>query len=87
MNRRSRLEIYFDTLNAIERGIVKPTRIMYKANLSWKSMQDIFGKLIDSGLILEETLGNLKQYHVTEKGRSALSCYSKSLAHTLTGQN
>ena len=39
MVRRSRLEIFFDVLAIIARGVSKPTRIMYKTNLSWTSMQ------------------------------------------------
>ena len=79
MNRRSTLEIYFDVLKTLERGITKPTQIMYKANLSWESMQKIFRTLIDGGFILKETLGNVNQYHITEKGRNALVYYSKSI--------
>ncbi len=79
MVRRSRLEIYFDILKVIERGIVKPTRIMYKTNLSWGTLQDIFEILIQGGFIQEEIEKNSKKYRVTDKGRNALSYYSKSL--------
>lgn len=79
MDRRSRLEIYFDLLKIIERGTVKPTRIMYKANLSWDTMQEIFGILLESGFIQEEIVANSKRYAVTDKGRSALSYYLKSV--------
>ena len=79
MARRSRLEIYFDILRALERGITKPTRIMYKTNLSWTTLQEMFEALIEGGFIKEEVRGNLKRYEVTDKGRNALSYYSKSL--------
>jgi predicted transcriptional regulator len=79
MLRRSRLEIYFDILNTIEKGTVKPTRIMYKTNLSWETLQDMFDTLIKGGFIKEETKKNSKVYQVTEKGRNALVYYGKSL--------
>ncbi len=79
MDRRSRLEIYFDILKVIGRGVDKPTQIMYKANLSWETMQDIFETLIKSGFIQEEIMMNSKRYKVTDKGKGALSYYLKSL--------
>ena len=79
MVRRSRLEIYFDILEVIDRGITKPTQIMYKTNLSWVTLQDIFDALIKGGFIREELKKNAKRYEVTDKGRTALSYYSKSL--------
>jgi predicted transcriptional regulator len=51
MARRSRLEIYFDVLKALDKGVDKPTRLMYKANLSWSSLQDTFDTLIDGGFM------------------------------------
>ena len=79
MTRRSRLEIYFDILEVIERGVNKPTQIMYKTNLSWATLQDIFETLINGGFIAEELKKNTKRYQVTDKGRNALSYYLKSL--------
>jgi predicted transcriptional regulator len=79
MVRRSRLEIYFDILRTIEKGVVKPTRIMYKSNLSWDTLQDIFDHLIEGGFVTEEMDGTSKKYQVTQKGRNALGYYMKSL--------
>ncbi|MDQ1281210.1 MAG: 45 protein [Thermoproteota archaeon] len=79
MVRRSRLEIYFDILAVVNKGIDKPTRIMYKTNLSWMVLQDIFITLIDSGFIKEETKMNTKRYYVTDKGKNALSYHLKSM--------
>ena len=79
MTRRSRLEIYFDILEVIERGTDKPTQIMYKTNLSWATLQGIFDMLIKGGFVIEEIRKNSKRYKVTEKGRNALSYYMKSL--------
>ena len=80
MTRRSKLEIYFDILEVIEKGVTKPTQIMYKTSLSWAILQDIFVTLIQGGFIMEKMEKNAKRYLVTEKGRNALSYYLKSLS-------
>ena len=78
MTRRSRLEIFFDVLAVIDRGHSKPTRIMYKTNLAWTSLQDVFETLIDGGFVHLETSKNSRRYSITEKGRNALSYHLKS---------
>lgn len=79
MVRRSRLEIYFNILEVIGRGVTKPTRIMYKTNLSWITLQEMFETLINGGFIREEEKGNSKRYYATDKGRNALNYHLKSL--------
>jgi predicted transcriptional regulator len=79
MVRRSRLEIYFDLLKVIERGVDKPTRIMYKTNLSWKTLQEVLSVLISKNFVREERMGNSKRYRITGKGQNALSYHRRSL--------
>lgn len=79
MVHRSKLEIYFDVLAVVNRGIDKPTRIMYKTNLSWTVLQAAFKTLIDSGFLKEEMRMKSKRYCVTDKGKNALSYHLKSL--------
>ena len=79
MVRRSRLEIYFDILDVISRGTTKPTRIMYKTNLSWITLQEMFEILIEGSFITEEKEKNSLRYYITEKGKNALSYHLKSL--------
>jgi predicted transcriptional regulator len=79
MVRRSRLEIYFDVLKVIDKGTNKPTRIMYETNLSWTSLCSVFDTLINSDFIREEKRKSSKRYHITEKGRNALSYHMKSV--------
>ena len=79
MNRRSRLEIYFDILEVINSGIDKPTRIMYKANLSWNSLQDHFTTLLSGEFIREEVVKKSARYFITERGKRALYYHLKSL--------
>lgn len=79
MVRRSRLEIYFDILDVINRGINKPTQIMYLTNLSWTVLQDMFETLTNGGFIREDVKKNSKRYYVTDKGKNALSYHLRSL--------
>jgi predicted transcriptional regulator len=79
MVRRSRLEIYFDVLKALDRGINKPTRVMYKANLSWSSLQYTFESLIDGGFTVVDSNMKSKRYRITDKERRALSYHVQSL--------
>ena len=86
MVRRSRLEIFFDVLAVIERGVSKPTRIMYKTNLSWTSLHDVFDTLIEGGFILEEVVATSKRYSITEKGQNALAYHLRSLEGLVQAQ-
>mgnify|MGYP001122948071 CR=1 FL=1 len=79
MVRRSRLEIYFEVLEVIARGIDKPTRVMYKTNLSWNTLQDIFETLRNGSFISEVENMGARRYYITEKGRNALNYHLKSL--------
>ena len=79
MVRRSRLEIYFDILEVISRGTNKPTRIMYKTNLSWITLQEMFKILIEGSFIREDKEKNSLRYYINEKGKNALSYHLKSL--------
>ena len=79
MNRRSRLDIYFDVLKAAERGVDKPTRIMYETNLSWRVLNEILSTLVSKGFIREEPVKKFKRYHITDKGLNALSHHRRSL--------
>ena len=79
MLKRSRLEICFDVLRVVMKGVCKPTRIMYSANLSWNSLQDILTSLINQGFLKEEMEENSRRYEITEKGERVLMYYSKAL--------
>ena len=78
MARRSRLEIHYDVLQAISRGIQKPTRIMYKANLSWIPLQEILKSLLTQGFIEEKRFKKSMRYEITTKGISVLNYYEKA---------
>ena len=80
--KRSKIEIYAEILQAIDDGCHKPTRIMYKSNLSWVSLMKALNILKDIEALRVENEGKRKRCFVTEKGREILRQY-KQLAITL----
>lgn len=75
--KRSALEVKIDILRAIGKGIRKPTRIVFKANIDWTVLQR---HLVKAGLIINQVIltenGKVKnRYHLTEKGREFLRRY------------
>ena len=57
-SRRSRLELVFDILLAIQNkgGTIKPTHLMYKSNLSHKLLNNYLEELIQKELVIIEEL-------------------------------
>jgi len=83
MPRRGKVEIYVEVLEIIMKGEVKPTRIMYSANLSWKVFQNVLNNLITQRLITEnaEPAGkdrDVKRYEITESGMNVLKYFRKA---------
>ncbi len=78
MVRRSRLTVYFDVLEVMEKGEDKPTRIMYGTNLSWKTLNEVLETLTRSGFVRVESKGR-RRIRITGKGNRALSHHRKSL--------
>jgi len=78
MKKRSRLEIYIDVLRAIKKSYTKPTRIMYKANLSWRPLREILSFLkMNKAVIERSTGGNRREYFLTEKGNEILRMFEQ----------
>jgi len=82
--RRSKLEIYLDVLWIIKTGTIKPTRIMYGANLSWKPLQRILRSMISQGLIdeVDTTYNRDKRtnmcYEITQKGENVVNYFNRA---------
>jgi len=79
--RRSKFQLSVEVLSQIKQGERKPTRIMYSANLSWKSLKEILDSLVSQELVEEELVGRSskrakKRYMITEKGENVLEYYS-----------
>ncbi len=79
--RRSRLELIYDILLAIQNkgGTIKPTHLMYKSNLSHKLLNHYLEELLGKELVaVEEEFSRKKQKSnktviITEKGLIFLS--------------
>lgn len=76
--RRTNIEIINDILKAIQkaRGL-KPTHVMYKANLSHKLLKEYLDDLIAKGLITEITEKGHKKLILTDKGLKFLEKYEQ----------
>ncbi len=80
-SRRSRLELIFDILLAIQNkgGRIKPTHLMYKSNLSHKLLNNYLDELIGKELVkIEEEIVRKKQapnkiVMITDKGLEFLA--------------
>ena len=76
VDKRSKQEIYQQILRTIKNGVVKPTRIMYDSNLSWKPIKEMLQSFEEQGLIENRFQGydkrGRKQYYITQKGENFL---------------
>lgn len=69
MRRRTRYDIYLDTLETIRRnGIIGITRISYGANMPIDRTKAVIGYLSDRGLLKEEEHGNTRGFTITARG-------------------
>ena len=83
--RRSRLELIFDILLAIQNkgGVIKPTHLMYKSNLSHKLLNNYLEELIEKQLVNVEEHEHRKKkkstktVEITDKGLSFLAEYRR----------
>ncbi len=76
-SKRERLEVIHDILKVIQRkeGSIKPTHIMYKANLSHQMLDEYLKYLIKEGFVREKKDAKGKTYFLTDKGISYLNEY------------
>lgn len=68
--KRSRLDIISDILISIQerKGEIKPTHLMYKANLSHTQMNNYLQELIDRNFIARTKVKGKDYISITEKG-------------------
>ena len=67
--RRTRYEIYLDTLETIRRrGAQGITRVSYGANLPVDRANEIVDFLAGQGLVTSEPYGSVKGYRLTARG-------------------
>ncbi len=77
--RRDKFRIIYDMLCSIKDkgGKIKPTHLMYKANLSHSKMQVYLGELIKKEMVIEEETEDGKRYKITEGGIKLINEYQK----------
>ena len=78
--RRSKMQVIADILRVVEGSSsnrVKPTHILYKANLSHKLLKDHINTLLQKGFIEVEIEKNHTYYKITEKGQKFMSEFRK----------
>ena len=81
--RRSKLETYIAILNALaNKGPMKLTHIMYKANVNCSILKENLDFLIKQKLIEERTIKEHKIFAVTQRGINVLK-YFKELTKAL----
>ena len=75
--KRSRIEIISDILEMIQAkgGKIKPTHLMYKANLSHNQMKGYLQELEKGKLTEKETEEGKTKITITKKGRDFLNKY------------
>ena len=74
-SRRDRIDVIYDILAAIERegGSIKPTRLLYRSNLSYKLLSSYIAELMRRGVIREELVKRKKVIVLTEDGKKFIS--------------
>ena len=75
--RRSKLEMYIDILKVLtQRGPLKLTHIMYKANVNCSVLKEYLDFLIQQELVEEKTMGKKRTvYVISEKGLKVLKYF------------
>jgi len=73
------MDIIYDILAIIQEkgGKIKPTHLMYKANLSHKQMKLYLDELIKNQLIEKNSVENKTKIIITKKGREFFYKYNQ----------
>ncbi len=77
-NRRDRLYIFADILAVAKKGAAK-TRIMYRANLSFKGANEYINFMLKTQLLRKTLVDNRTIYQTTEKGQEFFTSYNQLL--------
>lgn len=82
--RRSKLEMYIDILSVLsQRGPLKLTHVMYKANVNCSVLKEYLDFLMKQGLVEERTIGKRRVvFAITQRGVTVLK-YFRELKQVL----
>lgn len=77
MKKRERVEVIADILLVIQQagGRIKPTHLLYKANLSHDALKRYVDELKKSEMLVESEKGGKRAYALTDKGHEYLAKY------------
>ncbi len=77
--RRDKMQIVVDILTAIQNkpNGIKPTHLLYKANLSYQRLNDYLNDLLGKQLIMHEVVKGTTLYKVTDQGFKFLAEYKR----------
>lgn len=80
IRRRSTLEIWLEILRTIKYEC-KPTRIMYKSNISWMTLWNHIDKLEKLGLIEREKVKRRQLIYLTDEGKKVAQLWEEIRKH------
>lgn len=79
--KRTRIEIIYDMLRTIQSkgGKIKPTHLMYKANLSHNQMKQYLDELSAKGFVADEKVGKeeRKMLVLSDKGNAFINQFNQ----------
>jgi len=77
--KRGKMEVIFDMLQVVhdKGGSIKPTHLLYKANLSHDAMKRYVTELMEKEFLEERTQKGKKVYALTDQGYKFLEEYRK----------
>jgi predicted transcriptional regulator len=77
MKKRERTEVVADILLVVQQagGSIKPTHLLYKANLSHDALKRYVDELEKGGMLTTGEKNGKRAYHLTDKGYDFLAKY------------
>lgn len=77
--RRNKLEIVRDVLKSIQDkgGVIKPTHLLYKSNLSHNRLKEYVDELTGKSLIMEQEIKGKTMVVLTQQGYEFLEKFDK----------
>ena len=69
------MEMMVHVLDAIRSGADRPTRVMYRSNLSWSVCQSLLSHLTERGFVRVVLDGPRRRYQLTPSGSEVLAMF------------